>query len=125
MNKPILTFARELRKSGTQAEKTIWKYFLSRNQTGYRFLRQRIIDHYIVDFYNYELQLIIEIDGNSHISKNEKDRIRQDHLEKYGFTVIRYTENEVINNLENIKRDILHVIYCLEQKDNNRKKKWK
>ena len=125
MTKPIKAYACELRKNGTQAERTIWKYLLSRNRTGYRFLRQRIIGNYIVDFFNYELQLIIEIDGSSHDSKGEVDRIRQDYLESFNFTILRFEEKEVIQNLEDVKRNVFHAIYCLEQNTSFMKKKWK
>ena len=70
-NKNLKEFARELRsESVSKAEKRIWKAFLSRKQfKGLRFLRQRPIDYFIVDFFCPELKLIIEIDGNSHFQK--------------------------------------------------------
>ena len=86
-NKNLKEFARELRsESVSKAEKRIWKAFLSRKQfKGLRFLRQRPIDYFIVDFFCPELKLIIEIDGNSHFQKPEYDSYRQERLKSLGF----------------------------------------
>ena len=77
-NKNLREFARELRtQSISKAEKYIWKVVLSRKQTGERFLRQRPIFNFIVDFFAPEIGLIIEIDGSSHKNKAEYDFYRQ------------------------------------------------
>jgi very-short-patch-repair endonuclease len=78
-------------------------------------LRQRPIDHFIVDFFAPSLKLIIEIDGNSHYQKPEYDRFRQDKLERLGYTLIRFTEGEVMNLLDDVNERIRHVIYCLKE----------
>ncbi len=115
-NKNLKEYARELRtQTVSKAEKRIWKAILSREQTGIRFLRQRPIDHFIVDFFAPSLKLIIEIDGNSHFQKPVYDRFRQDKLERLGYTLIRFTEGEVMNLLDNVNERIRHVIYCLKE----------
>jgi very-short-patch-repair endonuclease len=115
-NKNLKEYARELRtQTVSKAEKRIWKAILSREQTGIRFLRQRPIDHFIVDFFAPSLKLIIEIDGNSHYQKPEYDRFRQDKLERLGYTLIRFTEGEVMNLLDDVNERIRHVIYCLKE----------
>ena len=116
-NSNLKLFARELRTTSvSRAEKYLWKALLSRNQTGVKFKRQRPILYYIVDFFCQELGLIIEIDGNSHVYSGEKDRKRQNHLESCGYTFIRFSEGDVIHNLNLVEEQIRHAIYCLEEK---------
>ena len=89
-NKNLKEFARELRTTTvSKAEKHIWKAVLSRKQTGERFLRQRPIDHFIVDFFTPDLGLIIEIDGSSHLNKGEYDLYRQQKLESFGVYIFK------------------------------------
>jgi very-short-patch-repair endonuclease len=116
-NKNLKQFARELRsETVSKAEKRIWKALLSRKQTGERFLRQRPIKNFIVDFFCPELKLIIEIDGNSHFHKPEYDAYRERQLKELGFEIIRFKEGDVLNNLDKVSNQITHCIYCLRQK---------
>ena len=114
-NKNLKEFARELRsESVSKAEKRIWKAFLSRKQfKGLRFLRQRPIDYFIVDFFCPELKLIIEIDGNSHDNNAKYDRYRQDRLIALGFTLLRFQEGEVLNQIDEVAGKINHAVHCL------------
>ena len=114
-NKNLKEFARELRtETVSKAEKLLWKAILSRKQTGERFLRQRPIDNFIVDFFAPALRLIIEIDGSSHINKGEYDFYRQQKLESLGYEMIRYSEGEVLQNAGLVKERIDYVIFCLK-----------
>ena len=116
-NKNLKQFARELRsETVSRAEKRIWKALLSRKQTGERFLRQRPIKNFIVDFFCPELKLIIEIDGNSHYHKPDYDAFRQRQLEELGFMIVRFSEGDVLSNLDKVSNQITHCIYCLRQK---------
>lgn len=113
-NPNLKTYARELRtETVSRAEKYLWKSLLSRNQTGLKFKRQRPIHFFIVDFFCQEIGLIIEIDGNSHVLNGEKDRWRQDELEKLGYTVLRFSEGDVLQNLDLVEEQIRHGMYCL------------
>jgi very-short-patch-repair endonuclease len=113
-NPRLKEYARELRtETVSKAEKYIWKGLLSRKQTGERFLRQRPIDHFIVDFFAPEIGLIIEIDGNSHWHNGDYDRYREDQLVSLGYTLIRFTEGDVLNNLDVISEQVRHVIHVL------------
>ena len=100
---------RELRKNSTPAERKLWSRLKDKQLVGFKFRRQHQIDHFIVNFYCPELCLIIEIDGDihAHHQKAHHDVIRQTNLENRGFTVIRYTNNEVRENLEGVLSDIL------------------
>ena len=114
-NKRLKEFARELRTgSVSKAEKFIWKAVLCRKQTGERFLRQRPIDNFIVDFFAPELKLIIEIDGSSHYNKGKYDIYRQHKLESLGYVLMRYSEGEIIQNIGLVKEKIDYAIFCLK-----------
>ncbi len=115
-NKNLKEFARELRTTTvSRAEKHLWKAVLSRKQTGERFLRQRPIDNFIVDFFAPDLGLIIEIDGSSHLNKGEYDLYRQVKLESFGFTFLRFYEGEVLQDIVAVKERIDFAIFCLRQ----------
>ena len=116
-NKNLKEFARELRtQSVSTAEKKIWKSLLSKEQLGERFIRQRPINNFIVDFFCPKLGIIIEIDGNSHLNKGEYDYYREEKLKSLGYTIIRFSEGEVLNQLDDVANQIRHVIYCLKER---------
>ena len=115
-NKNLKQFARDLRNNSvSKAEKRIWKALLSKEQTGVRFLRQRPIDHFIVDFFAPNLGLIIEIDGTSHYSKPEYDFFRQEKLKELGFDILRFSEGEVLNQLDEVKLKIQYTLEVLKK----------
>src|SRR5690606_25360051 len=93
-NKKLKGLARNRRKNPTKAEVYLWKFVLSRGQlNGFKFKRQRSIGNYIADFFCGELNLIIEVDGFSHIDKAQSDTVRQNELESMGFKVLRFTDD--------------------------------
>ena len=115
-NKDLTHYANELRKETvSRAEKYLWKAILSRKQLGFGFKRQRPIDRFIVDFCCQELNLIIEIDGNSHFHKPDYDAYRQKRLEGLGFTIVRFSEGEVLNNMDIVITQLQHVVYSLSE----------
>ena len=101
-NPTLLPRAKELRKNMTAAEKKLWYGYL--RTLKFRVLRQRPIDYFKVDFYCPKLKLVIEIDGESHFTDEGKayDQERTERLEGYGLKVIRFTNQEVLNNFEGI-----------------------
>ncbi|MEQ8878363.1 MAG: DUF559 domain-containing protein [Cyclobacteriaceae bacterium] len=104
-NKYLKTNANNLRKNMTKAEACLWKYVLrAGGMKGFTFRRQRPVLQYIADFMCKELQLIIEVDGITHTYEEviEKDKKRQADLERAGFTVIRFTDEEVIYHINNV-----------------------
>jgi len=115
-NKVLKFYARELRsETVSRAEKKLWKAALSRRQMQERFLRQRPIDRFIVDFFAPDLKLIIDIDGSSHITKGEYDRYREDRLRSLGYELIRFTEGQVIQDIDSVVIAIQHTIHCLKK----------
>ena len=101
-NPNLVSRAKEMRKNMTDAEKKLWKKYL--NIFKYRVLRQRPIDHYIVDFYCAKLKLVIEVDGGIHDAKNQKeyDKQRTLFLNSYGLTLIRFRNEEILNEFEKV-----------------------
>jgi very-short-patch-repair endonuclease len=65
---------------------------------------------YIVDFYCSKLQLVIEIDGDSHVENKEYDETRTEVLSQLGLRVLRYTNRDVCNNIEGVYQDLMHII---------------
>src|SRR5258708_32554958 len=89
----------------TKAEACLWKYALSTSQMkGYKFRRQRPVINFIADFMCKELMLVIEVDGISHDDERAilKDERRQAALEAAGFTVLRFSDREVLNNMRGV-----------------------
>jgi len=99
----IFSKARELRKNLTPAEQTFWLR-LKEKFPEYKFRRQHPISIYIADFYCHKIKLIIEIDGSIHDSEEVKlnDKKRQQDLEELNLTVIRFTNDQVKNEIETV-----------------------
>ncbi|MCF6170139.1 MAG: endonuclease domain-containing protein [Bacteroidales bacterium] len=115
-NKKLKQFSKNLRNDSTRSEIALWQE-LRGAKTGYTFNRQKPILNYIVDFYCKPLNLVIEADGISHWDKEQikKDQIRQEKLEKLGLHFLRFDDDEILNDMENILRVIEITIEDLEQ----------
>lgn len=102
--------ARQLRQNSTDVERKLWAALRGRRLSGIKFRRQHPIRGYIVDFICLEKKLIIELDGGQHMMpKNQaSDHIRTVCLEKHGFKVIRFWNNEVTQNLPGVLQAIKH-----------------
>jgi len=98
--------ARELRNNSTNTEILLWKYLKDKQLCGLDFHRQKPIDEFIVDFFCPELMLAIEIDGLSHIGKEEYDMERQSKLEKLGVRFLRFKDEDVFYNCDFVMREI-------------------
>ncbi len=94
--------ARNLRKNMTKEERHLWYDFLRNYKI--RFLKQKVIDNYIVDFYCSKAKLVIELDGSQHYYEKGllSDKIRTDRIEKYGLTVLRIPNNEINENFDGV-----------------------
>ncbi len=93
--------SRENRQNPTEAERVLWE-LLRNNQTGYKIRRQHAIDGYIADFVCILKGLVIEVDGGYHLDTEEEDEIRTCVLNREGFDVIRFSNEEVINNSQSV-----------------------
>ncbi len=110
---PIISYARQLRKSQTESEKLLWNVLRGRKFHGYKFRRQHPVSRlYILDFYCFEKMLAIELDGMHHQEKIQKqlDDERSNVLRVLGIRVIRFTNNQVINQMDEVLKKILEAL---------------
>lgn len=93
-------YGREMRKAPTKAEELLWKKVRNK-KIGYKIRRQHAIDKFICDFVCLEKQLVIELDGEIHKFQKQEDRFREDLIGDKRFSILRFSNDEIINNLEN------------------------
>ena len=107
----LLDKAREMRKNPTEAEAVLWNY-LSGNKLGVHFRRQHPVFGYIPDFVSLNDKIIVEIDGGYHMDgeQPEKDAERTNYLNSIGFVVLRFTNEEVLCDIDNVIEEISDVI---------------
>ena len=94
--------ARFLRRNQTDAEKILWQRLRNRGISGYKFRRQVPVGPYVADFLCNSAQLIVEVVGGQHAEHKEYDQCRDDFLRANGYDVIRFWNNEVMNNLDGV-----------------------
>lgn len=98
----IMHRAGKLRKDLTPAERKLWAWLRLLREDGYRFRRQHAIGRYIVDFCAPRSKLILEVDGSQHLEQKEYDQARTAWLEGEGYRVLRFTNGEVMNDIEQV-----------------------
>ena len=108
-------YANENKMFMTEAEQLLWKLLRGKG-IGYKFRRQHIIGEYIADFANLHYKLVVEVDGKYHFKGDQPvaDDIRTSDLNKMGYTVIRFTNDEVLNNIHQVEWQIKNVIKKME-----------
>ncbi len=99
-NPKLKPLARYLRTHSTKAEIKLWNELKARKMLGYQFMRQKPIGNYIVDFYSGRLNLAIELDGESHQDRGQRDKDKQQWLEEMGIHVMRIMNEEIYQNME-------------------------
>ena len=102
--------ARRLRKDSTKAERVLWDHLRSRQLAGHKFRRQAPLGSYVVDFACFEQRLVIEVDGGHHGEQVGYDRLRAEWLESQGFRVLRFWNNEVLGQLDEVAQVILEAV---------------
>lgn len=116
-NNPLLKIRRKnLRNVMPLAEIILWSKLKGR-QTGFKFRRQESIGQFIVDFYCPEIKLAIELDGDTHYmgeKSRQKDEMREQIIESYGVKILRFTNNDIYSNLDEVVSIITHE--CVEAK---------
>jgi leucyl-tRNA synthetase len=103
----VKEFARDMRKNPTKAEEEMWQAIRG-NKLGFNFRRQHVILNYIADFVCLEKKVVIELDGEIHLQSKEYDAGRDEELLKYGFTVLRFTNAEVENDLSKVLEKVVN-----------------
>ena len=106
----LQNFARELRKSMTDAERRLWRYLRSEQLNGIRFRRQYVIGNYITDFAAPEIRLIVELDGGQHAIQQAYDQQRSAFLQSQGYRVLRFWNHDVLQQTESVLAEIRQ--YC-------------
>jgi len=108
-NKMLQPYANKLRKHMTKSEACLWKFALrAKRMKGYQFRRQRPVLNYIADYMCKELLLVIELDGITHnsVEVQQKDRKKTNDLNIVGFTVLRFPDEQVLNNINFVIEEI-------------------
>ena len=92
----------------TDAEMLLWSKLRRKQLKGYQFYRQRIIDNYIADFYCAKSSLVIELDGGQHYTDEgmEADKERDNYMKRQGLKVLRFSDREVLKNIEGVTQRI-------------------
>ena len=100
--------ARTLRKNMTEKEKKLWNHIRNKQLKGMQFQRQKVLGDYIVDFYCPNGKLVVELDGGQHFSDESirDDKLRDEYLNRMGYTVLRFTNHEIDVNFENVLNEI-------------------
>lgn len=102
--------AQTMRHEPTEAENVLWQR-LRRNQiAGHHFRRQHVIDRFIVDFYYAKARLVIEVDVAIHAESGGHDAVRQDYLESMGLCVLRFTNEQVLHEIDHVVTRICEFI---------------
>ncbi|MGD1043789.1 MAG: endonuclease domain-containing protein [Bacteroidota bacterium] len=112
-NKSIMKQRRKaLRKNLSKAEAIMWNHLSRRQMNGYKFRRQHSVEQYVIDIYCPELELAIEIDGDSHFmpGAEEQDKARQEYIESFGIQFLRFTNEDVYKNIDGVCKTVFNKI---------------
>jgi very-short-patch-repair endonuclease len=119
-NSKLKGLARELRKNMTDAERLLWSKIRGRQINNLQFYRQRIIGDYIVDFYCPKRSLVIEVDGGQHYIPDgqNSDQKRDEHLKLLGLNVVRFSNIEVLKNIDGVIQKVQELLHIPESHRN-------
>ena len=118
LNPQLLEYAKSMRHDATDVEHLMWQFLRAQRFMSLKFRRQHIIEPYIVDFFCHELGLVVELDGGQHNTDVgvAYDNGRAQFLEVLGLKVIRYWNDDVLNQTEVVLADLWNI--CIELKEN-------
>jgi very-short-patch-repair endonuclease len=94
--------ARQLRQKLTPAEASLWNVLRRRQLLGLKFRCQHPVGRFIVDFYCPSCKLVVEVDGGIHLDQKDYDEARTEQLRSFGYRVLRFTNEEVLNDLQTV-----------------------
>ena len=119
-NHLVFELAKDLRRNMTHSESVLWMR-LKDGVKGLKFRRQHPIKNYIADFYCHKIKLVVEADGKIHDKEENKkyDKQRENDLKSWGYTIIRFKNEEIKNNIEFVLAEINSVVENEIQKFNN------
>ena len=100
--------ARDLRNNASPVENKLWPVLrVAAKAKGLKFRRQQAVHPYVADFACMDARLLIELDGDTHASKGKYDKVRDDKLRKMGFAVLRFGNDDVVNNVDGVVMEII------------------
>ncbi|MDR2858521.1 MAG: DUF559 domain-containing protein [Novosphingobium sp.] len=108
-------YAKEMRRQMTEPETRLWLQLRAARFEGVKFRRQKVIGHYIADFAANEPRLVVEVDGNTHDADDPRDAERTRFLNERGYHVVRFTNPDVMTNLEGVLIRLSEVIEVARQ----------
>jgi very-short-patch-repair endonuclease len=109
-----IKLAKELRQNMTPAEKILWQHLRAKRFKSLKFRRQQIIEGFIVDFYCHSLGLVIEVDGKIHDQQKDYDSERDKIITAKGLMILRFTNQQVIENIELVLKAITQKIEAMK-----------
>jgi len=112
--------ARVLRRDMTEAEERLWIYLSNKGMVGYKFRRQYPVSKFVLDFYCPQKKLAIEIDGPIHLKLQDYDKARQDMVERRGIEFLRFKNEEVLENIDNVLKTIKRKLATSKMKESNK-----
>jgi very-short-patch-repair endonuclease len=104
----LSTLAKGLRKNSTDAERALWRHLSGKQFEGSKFRRQQPVGRYIVDFVCFEKKIVIEVDGGQHSDTRDQDALSDAWFKAQGFSVFRFWNHEVLQNIEGVLTHILN-----------------
>ncbi len=113
VSEAVRQIACEMRADMTTAEAALWGRLRNKQLNGLRFRAQHPVGRFVVDFYCASRKLVVEVDGGIHNGRGEQDSARSEHLEAYGYTIIRFTNEEVMSSLDAVIDTIREVSAAL------------
>lgn len=116
-NPKLKELARQLRNNSTKAEIILWQKLKRKQLYGFDFHRQKPIGNYILDFFCHELMLGIEVDGYSHqlVEVFKKDKTKESVMSGFGISVLRFSDEQVLRDMDNVLRAIEDYIHHYEK----------
>ena len=106
--------AKRLRNNATDAERHLWRHISRRQLDGHKFSRQMPIGPFICDFLCREARLVIEVDGGQHDARQPSDRRRTERIESEGYRVLRFWNNDVLENIDGV---LIRIAKALEPQE--------
>lgn len=107
---PAVSIARRLRRDQTDAERKLWFRLRDRRLNGLKFRRQMPLDRYVVDFCCESARLVVEVDGGQHAERLEEDADRTKALEAMSYLVLRFGNNDVLQNIDGVAETIINTL---------------
>ncbi len=109
----LIEQARLMRQNPTRAESVLWQHLRKEKLDGSKFRRQHIIHTFIVDFYCPTGKLIVEVDGAVHQNQVEYDQVREEYLKAAGYHMLRFKNDEILDDIEHVLDVILQKLFSL------------